>query len=547
MLPSKRMTKRQLLLALERQRLRLDEAEEVLRAIHSGAVDALVVTTEEGQQIFTLQGADHSYRLLVEGMEEGAIVLTNSGSIIYSNRRFAEMVQKPLEKVIGSDIFTWVAQESQERFRSLLGRNIATERRREMMFVASDGTPLPVHLSASSYAQAGAPDYVCMVATDLRELNERKMREVVAQAASDYTRRLIEANRDPQVVIDAKLTITDLNVAMERITGIDREKLIGSCITACFTEPDVAQARLREVFVHGSISDQPLSIRHLSGKVTDLLYNANLYHDNHGNILGALTTARDITQRKQVEAREAVERLNRDKDLFLANISHELRTPVLSILQFAVLARRRWMEGRPEETMAMLDALLGGKERLLRFITNLESLARIHVGLWPFQFVPGDLISLVQEVVCDKRLRFAAKNLQWRLSAPETVTACFDLPSVTIMLNELLDNAGLFSPMEGVVELQVTESGGQVQISILDTGPGIPAGEEEIIFSPFIESSLTRSNAGGTGIGLSVARGLAQQHGGTILMANRRDCQGAEVTLCLPCDVNKARGLTDLI
>ncbi|MEO5355638.1 MAG: ATP-binding protein, partial [Magnetococcus sp. XQGC-1] len=132
-------------------------------------------------------------------------------------------------------------------------------------------------------------------------------------------------------------------------------------------------------------------------------------------------------------------------------------------------------------------------------------------------------------------------------SAPETVTACFDLPSVTIMLNELLDNAGLFSPMEGVVELQVTESGGQVQISILDTGPGIPAGEEEIIFSPFIESSLTRSNAGGTGIGLSVARGLAQQHGGTILMANRRDCQGAEVTLCLPCDVNKARGLTDLI
>lgn len=355
------------------------------------------------------------------------------------------------------------------------------------------------------------------------------------QATSEYTRRLIEANRDPLMVIDAGLRITDVNVAMEQVIGLDRRQLIGSDCTACFTEPDLARAGFCEVFRHGSITDYPLSIRHLSGQVTDLLYNANLWHDSHGNILGALTTARDITKRKQVEAQEVLVRLNRDKDLFLANISHELRTPLLSILQFAVLAKRRWMEGRQAEAISMLNNLLSGKERLLRFVTNLEHMARIHVGLWPIHPVNGDLMPLVQTAVRTMQHRFAEKNLHWHVTSPQTVIACFDGPTVSIILNELLDNGGLFSPPGNVVELRVVESRGAVRIAILDSGPGIPVGEEETIFSPFLESTLTRSNAGGTGLGLPIARGLARLHGGTILASNRQDERGAEVMFFLPC------------
>ena len=532
--PKNRLTRKQLLTELDSQRLRLAEAEEALRAIHSGEVDALVVSVGTGRQVFTLKGADHSYRLLVEGMDEGAVVLTDSGSILYANRRFAEMVKRPLGEVIGSEIFTWVAPDSQDRFRSLLENKGEKERRKEMILVASDGTPVPIHLSASHHGTADMPDYTCLVATDLSEINERKRREERAQAASEYTRRLIEANRDPLMVISARLTITDVNAAMERVTGLDRGGLIGSDCTACFTEPDQAQAGFHEVFLHGSITDHPLSIRHLSGQVTDLLYNANLYHDGQGTVLGALTTARDITHRKQVEAQKALERLNRDKDLFLANMSHELRTPLLSILQFAVLAKRRWMEGRQAEAIAMLDNLISGKERLLRFVTNLEYMARLHVGLWSLHPVTGDLIPLVRGVVHTMEGRFAEKEGQWRVTSPRTLLACFDAPSLAIILNELLDNAGLFSPPGGVVELRVTKSRGRVRIAILDSGPGIPAGEEEAIFSPFTESSRTRSSARGTGLGLSIARGLAQLQGGRVVAANRSGGSGAVVTLILP-------------
>lgn len=532
----KYLTREQLLAKLEEQRRRLEEAEATLRAIQSGEVDAIVVTGSGREQVFTRKGADYSFRLLVEGMDEGALVLTNSGSIMYANRRFAEMVQTPLQEVIGSEINDWIAPDSQNLFQWLLGEEGESGRRVEMMFITSNDTRVPVHLSKSIHTPTDRQDFICLVATDLSEINKRKEMEEIAKSVSEYTRRLIEASLDPLVTISTGYKITDVNIATENVTGVGRDRLIGSDFTEYFTQPSEALAVLKKVFQKGYVIDYPLSFRHSSGKITSVLYNASLYHDNNGTVLGALTTARDITKRKKLEAQQVMDKLNRDKDLFLANMSHELRTPLLSILNFATLAKRRLMEGRYTESMVMLDRLLAGKERLLRFVTNMECLARIHVGMWRLHLVSCDLIPLVQEVVFAKKRHFAKKNLQWRVSGQKTVSAHFDHSSVSIILGELLDNAGLFSPQEGVVDIRVTESVGQVKIAILDSGPGIPIGEEEAIFSPFVESSLTRSDASGTGLGLSIAFGLVQLIGGTLQIANRQEVGGTAVMLVLPND-----------
>src|SRR5215510_1170689 len=86
---------------------RLSEAEDTLDAIRSGSVDALVVRTPRGEQLFTLKGADQTYRALVEAMNEGALAL-NNGMIAYCNHHFSKMVHTPLEKVLGTSIFGWV-------------------------------------------------------------------------------------------------------------------------------------------------------------------------------------------------------------------------------------------------------------------------------------------------------------------------------------------------------------------------------------------------------------------------------------------------------
>ena len=113
-------TKKQLLEEIEELRIRLEEAEETLRTIRSGGVDALIVSGPQGDQLFTLTGAERAYRVLISEMNEGAVVLSADGIILYCNRRFAELVSVPLEQIVGSNFTRFVAESDKPKYDILL-------------------------------------------------------------------------------------------------------------------------------------------------------------------------------------------------------------------------------------------------------------------------------------------------------------------------------------------------------------------------------------------------------------------------------------------
>ncbi len=135
---------------------------------------------------------------------------------------------------------------------------------------------------------------------DALESNGRELR-----AASRYSRSLIDANLDPLMIISPDGKITDLNRASEQATGKSREELIGSNFCACFTEPEKAYELCEQALREETVTDFPLAIRHRNGAVTDVLYNATVYRNEAGEVVGVFTAARDITERKQAEARLA--------------------------------------------------------------------------------------------------------------------------------------------------------------------------------------------------------------------------------------------------
>jgi len=142
-----------------------------------------------------------------------------------------------------------------------------------------------------------------------QDITERKRTEELLQAKSEYNRRLIEASLDPLVTIGPDGKITDANSATEKVTGHDREKLIGTDFSDYFTEPDKAKAGYQQVFSKGLVRDYPLEIQNKDGKIFSVLYNASLYRDGQGNVVGVFAAARDITERKLYE--QAIYRLNR--------------------------------------------------------------------------------------------------------------------------------------------------------------------------------------------------------------------------------------------
>lgn len=134
-----------------------------------------------------------------------------------------------------------------------------------------------------------------------RDITEQKKAEEKLRSASLYARSLLEASLDPLVTISADGKITDVNKATEDVTGSSRKQLIGSDFSDYFTEPEKARAGYKQVFTEGLVKDYPLAIRHKTGKITDVLYNASIYRNAHGEVQGVFAAARDITDRKKAE------------------------------------------------------------------------------------------------------------------------------------------------------------------------------------------------------------------------------------------------------
>jgi len=137
---------------------------------------------------------------------------------------------------------------------------------------------------------------------EAEEHKERKQAEEGLQAASLYSRTLIEASLDPLVTISSEGKVMDVNKATEEITGVSRGQIIGNDFSDYFTEPEKARASYKKVFLDGTVKDYPLAIRHITGRITDVLYNATTYKNENGEVQGVFAAARDITELKKAEA-----------------------------------------------------------------------------------------------------------------------------------------------------------------------------------------------------------------------------------------------------
>ena len=162
-------TKKELLFEIEDLRIRLEEAEETLRAIRGGEVDGLVVSGPEGDRLFLLKGEGHAYRVFVEAMNEGAVTLSLDGTILYCNGRFADMVKTDYEKVIGRSIHQFILPI--DVFESAFERSKRGKEKVEVLLKRKDKEPLPAYLSLNPLLEDEVPG-ICVVVTDLEVLKE---------------------------------------------------------------------------------------------------------------------------------------------------------------------------------------------------------------------------------------------------------------------------------------------------------------------------------------------------------------------------------------
>ena len=249
---------------------------------------------------------------------DGIITTWNKAAERIYGYQAAEIVGQPVSVLMPRDRANEMT-EIVERIRN--GERVdqyeTTQRTKDGAAIEISLTVSPIHDSAGHMVGASA------IARDITEQQRiQDQADSAAQSAQDhadsaerYARSLIEASLDPLVVmVSPEGKITDVNEATIRVTGVARDKLVGTDFSDYFTEPDQARAAYGQVFAQGSVTDYPLTIRHTGGALTDVLYNGSVYKDAAGHVLGVFAAARDVTVQKRA-MRELAE-----KKAFLDNI-----------------------------------------------------------------------------------------------------------------------------------------------------------------------------------------------------------------------------------
>jgi len=275
----------------EALRTRLAEAEQALEAIRSGAVDALVASGEAAGEVYVRQGTNRVYRLLIEDMTDGALTLAADGLILYANRSLADLLDTPLEQVIGSSIHAWIAPEGRGILASLLHRQPGTgKHHKEVELIAGDGTVVPVFLSVNPVYLEGMPESFCAVAVDLRE--QRRNQRVMA--AEQLARSILEQAAEAVVVCDQTGRIM-------RVSAIARQLCAGDPIGQIFEQAFPLQ--WLDPAAEGLV-DRKHEEAHLdcTGQGFDFLVSTGPLIGPEGAPIGSVISMVDIGERKRAEA-----------------------------------------------------------------------------------------------------------------------------------------------------------------------------------------------------------------------------------------------------
>lgn len=390
---------------------------------------------------------------------------------------------------------------------------------------------------------------------------------------SQYPRSLIEASPDPLFTISPEGKITDVNNASINLTDVTREKLIGTNFIKYFTDQDKARDMYMQVFAKSFVFDYPLTIH--DGKLTDVLFNGSVYKDENDKVLGAIVVARDITNKKRIEAElieakenaeltteiaekakikaenatKIAEEAVRSKQRFLSNMSHEIRTPMNAIIGFTKVLLKTVITTKQKE---YLTAIKTSGDALTILINDILDLAKVEAGKMHYEQVPFKMAASItvmtylfetkiQEINLKLITKYDSKIPQILIGDPIRLQQ--------IVLN-LLSNAVKFTTegtiTVGVKLLNEDQEKVTLEFSITDTGIGIEENKIEQIFDNFQQATGETSRLyGGTGLGLAIAKQLVETQGGAMSVISKLGV-GSTFSFSLPFQKTKTEVVSEI-
>ncbi|MCC4769113.1 PAS domain S-box protein [Methanosarcina sp. DH2] len=372
---------------------------------------------------------------VVESSDDAIITKSLDGMITSWNRGAEQIYGYSAEEVLGKNVSIIEPENLKGETKQLAEKIEQGEKihHSETLRLKKDGTIINISITLSPVFDVSGE--LIAVSTIARNTTERRKAEEALRLSNIYNRSLIEASLDPLVTIGPDGKITDVNAATELITGYSRDELIGTDFSDYFTEPEEASKGYQQVFVEGEVRDYPLEIQHRDGHITPVLYNASVYKDESGKVIGVFAAARDITELKKTEEvlKQKMGELARKRE-----IHHRIKNNLQVISSLLALQAEKLGSKEYIKRSEILEAFRESQDRV-------ASIALIHEEL--HEGGESDTLSFspyIERLVENLFHIYRFENVDIRLKTDMEEDVFFDMDTAVplgIIVNELVSNS----------------------------------------------------------------------------------------------------------
>jgi PAS domain S-box-containing protein len=519
---------------------RLWDAEETIRAIYSGEADAVVVNSPSGPRVYTLEGADHPYRVMVEQMHEGTVTLDPNRLILYSNPQFAALIGVASESVAGSDFENFLAPADANLFAGLIEAAMAGNHSSgELHLRGANAATIPVRLSVTLLDVAGMQN-LCVIASDLRE--QRRNETILKEER--LSRLILEQAAEAIVVIDQQGVIVRRSESANLLARkpVLMEPFDGAFhLTASGIRLDTDRI-LTAMRVGEEITGVEAQMAHSGGATSALLVSASPLSSQGNELLGCVITLTDITERKRAEEAlasqaEELARSNSDLQQFAYSASHDLREPLRQLAVFTELLQSRYQDKLAAEAGLLIEHAVSSAHRMEGLLKDL--LAYTQAADAP----QGPAAYTDANEVCRKTVAtFEAKIAQSgaRIDCDPLPVLAIHEVHLTQLFQNLIGNALKYcGPEPPRVHISAERSDGLWKLTVADNGIGIDPAYKNQVFGIF-QRLHGGGKYSGSGIGLAICQKIVQRYGGRIWVESELG-RGSRFMFTLPEKKNEAR------
>ena len=489
-------------------------------SVYKDNSDNVIGVFASARDITELKKAEQEIQRLanvVESSDDAIITRSFEGNILSWNKGAEKTYGYSANEVLGKNLSLLEPPELKGEIKKFSDK-IKEEKRispYESLRLKKNGKLINVSVTLSPVLDTSGK-FVAISAIS-RDITENKKVTEKLELANKYNRSLLESSLDPLVTIGPEGKITDVNNSTEIVTGYNRDELIGTDFSDYFTEPKKAKLGYEQVFDEGIVRDYPLEVKHKDGHTTPVLYNASVYKDESGEIIGVFAAARDITELKEAEKilkqkLEELSRSNEELEQFAYISSHDLQEPLRMIASYLQLLERKYKGKLDSKADKYIHFSVDGAIRMQNLIDDILDFSRVTTKAKKLQ--PTDLEIIYEEVLSN--LELSIKENDAHINHDHLPVVMADQTQITQVFQNLINNAMKFrSEDKPKINISVKEEEDYWLFAVEDNGIGIDPKHSERIFEVFKRLHNKRDYPG-TGIGLAICKKIIERHGGHI-------------------------------